>query len=114
MALSTIGAFSTTNAQGLTGVSISPGGGSAQTFTRTRSMLDDGITTKELESEVFEVAVERLLDLWQTRYGDEWVDIDALAAEPFYALVYKRLKAMGRLETHYLTDRARFVCRKPT
>jgi hypothetical protein len=96
------------------GGSISPGGGSAQTFTRTRSMLDDGITTKELESEVFEVAVERLLDLWQTRYGDEWVDIDALSTEPFYALVYKRLKAVGRIETHYLTDRARFVCRKPT
>lgn len=87
---------------------------STQNFARTRSMLDDGITTKELESEVFEVAIERLLDLWQTRYGDEWVDIDALSAEPFYALMYKRLKALGRLETHYLTDRARFVCRKPT
>lgn len=91
-----------------------PGNGiTTQSVVRTRSMLDDGITSTELESEVFEVAVERLLDIWQTRYGDEWIEIDSLSTEPFYALVYKRLKALGRLETHYLTDRARFVCRKP-
>jgi hypothetical protein len=91
-----------------------PGTIQGQSFARKRNAMSDGITSKELESAVFEVAVESLLDLWQTRYGDEWVDIEALEDESFYALVYKRLKALGRVETHYLTDRARFVCRKPT
>ena len=99
--------------QGLTGASIT-GTPQGQSFARKRNVMSDGITSKELESAVFEVAVERLLDLWQTRYGDEWVDIEALEDESFYALVYKRLKSLGRIETHYLTDRARFVCRKPT
>jgi hypothetical protein len=59
-------AIRTANPQGLTGgiTASASASASTQTFTRTRSMLDDGITTKELESEVFEVAVERLLDLW--------------------------------------------------
>lgn len=74
----------------------------------------DSITSKQLDSVVFDTPVQALADLWVARYGDEWIDLDVLLGEEFYALVYKRLKSLGQLETHYLTDRARFVCRKPT
>ncbi len=68
---------------------------------------------EDLESLPFSTPIETLLNLWVARYGNEWVDVKDVLAEEFYGLTYKRLKAMGKLETHYLTNRARFVCRKP-
>ncbi len=67
----------------------------------------------DLESLPFSTPIETLINLWVARYGNEWVDVNDVLAEEFYGLTYKRLKSMGKLETHYLTNRARFVCRKP-
>lgn len=67
----------------------------------------------QLDSDVFNLPVERLIDLWLAKYGNEWIDLVDLHDDNFYGLVYKRLKSLGELEVHYLTDRARYVCRKP-
>ena len=70
-------------------------------------------TSKELEHEAYNVSVESLIDLWVTRYGNEWIDLVDIEGDNFFRLAYRRLKQMGELETHYLTDRARYVCRRP-
>lgn len=70
-------------------------------------------TSKDLEHEAYNVAVDSLIDLWVTRYGNEWVDLSEIEQDEFFRLAYRRLKQMGELETHYLTDRARYVCRRP-
>lgn len=70
-------------------------------------------TSKELEHEAYNVSVDSLIDLWVTRYGNEWTDLSEIESEDFFRLAYRRLKQMGELETHYLTDRARYVCRRP-
>jgi hypothetical protein len=71
------------------------------------------VTQRDLNSDVFSAKVETLLDLWLTRYGHEWVDITDVMDDAFYSLVHKRLRSLGELEVHYLTDRSRFVCRMP-
>lgn len=73
----------------------------------------DRVSMKDLDSEVFKMSVEGLVNIWITRFGNEWIDLVDIEQEPFYALVYKRLRSLGELEQHYLTDRSRFVCRKP-
>lgn len=70
-------------------------------------------TSKDLEHEAYNVAVDSLIDLWVTRYGNEWIDLSEIEQDDFFRLAYRRLKQMGELETHYLTDRARYVCRRP-
>ena len=65
------------------------------------------------EHEAFNTPINTLLDLWLTRYGNEWIDLEDIEKDEFFAIAYKRLKQMGELEQHYLTDRARYVCRKP-
>jgi len=74
----------------------------------------DSVTSADLDSAAFNTSIDTLVNLWVTRYGEEWVDVDKLMDDPFFGAAYKRLKSLGQLETHYLTDRARFVCRKPT
>lgn len=65
------------------------------------------------EHEAFKTPIATLLNLWLTRYGNEWIDLEDIEKDEFFAIAYKRLKQMGELEQHYLTDRARYVCRKP-
>lgn len=65
------------------------------------------------EHEAFNTSIATLLDLWVTRFGNEWIDLEDIENDEFFAIAYKRLKQMGELEQHYLTDRARYVCRKP-
>jgi hypothetical protein len=65
------------------------------------------------EHEAFNAPVATLLNLWLTRFGNEWIDLEDIESDEFFAIAYKRLKQMGELEQHYLTDRARYVCRKP-
>ena len=77
-------------------------------------LTEDLSDTKELASEAFNVPVDRLIDLWTAKFGNEWVDIADIATDAFFSGAYKRLKQLGELETHYLTDRSRYVCRKPT
>lgn len=73
----------------------------------------DRINMADLTSEIFEAKIEDLLNLWVARFGNEWVDLDTLEADQTFTRIYKRLRQTGQLEQHYLTDRARFVCRKP-
>ena len=70
-------------------------------------------TSKDLEHEAYNVSVESLINLWVTRWGNEWADLSEIEQDEFFRLAYRRLKQMGELETHYLTDRARYVCRRP-
>lgn len=72
------------------------------------------IRAMDLEKDVFKIPIDTLLNLWVTRFGNEWVDLEAVIdGDDFFTNAYKRLKQMGLLEQHYLTDRARYVCRKP-
>jgi len=71
------------------------------------------ITEKDLKHAAMETPIYTLLNLWGARYGNDWVDMVEIENDPFFAIAHKRLKQMGQLEQHYLTDRARFVCRKP-
>ena len=75
--------------------------------------VDSALMEKDLEKDVFAVPVDRLLDIWVTRFGNNWVDLVTIEDDEFFGLAYKRLKNLGELEVHYLTDRARYVCRKP-
>jgi hypothetical protein len=54
-----------------------------------------------------------LIDIWECRFGNDWIDLDELADDPFFIGIAVRLRAEGELEAHYLTDRARLMCRKP-
>lgn len=65
------------------------------------------------EHEAFNTPVSVLVDLWVTRFGNEWVDLDIIEEDKFFLIAYKRLRQMAQIEMHYLTDRARYVCRKP-
>jgi hypothetical protein len=70
-------------------------------------------TSMDIEHEAYETPVAMLIDLWVTRFGNEWVDLETIDNDEFFSKACKRLKQMGQLEMHYLTDRARYVCRKP-
>lgn len=70
-------------------------------------------TSMELDHPAYEAPVSVLIDMWVVRFGNDWVDIETVDNDDFFRLAFKRLKVMGELEVHYLTDRARYVCRKP-
>lgn len=70
-------------------------------------------TSKELDHEAYSTSIENLVNLWVTRFGNEWIDLTTIEDDDFFNLAYRRLKQMGELEVHYLTDRARYVCRRP-
>jgi hypothetical protein len=99
------------------GLTIMNNGAAAfsNTITAPGGVISDEVEVnmEDLESLPFSTPIETLLNLWVARYGNEWVDVKDVLDEEFYGLTYKRLKAMGKLETHYLTNKARFVCRKP-
>ena len=76
-------------------------------------MVDSTTTEAELKKDVFNVPVNRLIDLWIARFGNEWANLEDIDNDEFFSLAYKRLKQLGELEVHYLTDRARYVCRVP-
>ena len=40
-------------------------------------------------------------------------EIETVEEDEFFLIAYKRLRQMAQIEMHYLTDRARYVCRKP-
>jgi hypothetical protein len=72
----------------------------------------DKVSQADLDSDVFNTSVESLINLWVTRYGNAWVDIADVMDDSFYGRVFKRLRSLSELEVHYLTDRARYVCRR--
>jgi len=71
------------------------------------------IRLRDLETEVFAIPVYTLTNLWLAKYGNEWVALADLHDDEFFHYAYARLRSLGQLETHFLTDRAKYVCRKP-
>lgn len=72
------------------------------------------VTESEQQNDpVFQAPVAALVDLWVEKYGHAWVDVSEVEKDPFYGRAYARLKSLGALEVHYLTDRSKYVCRKP-
>lgn len=71
------------------------------------------ITEAMLGHDVFGVSVEALVDIWVLRFGHSWVNLEDIERDEFFKMAYVRLKSLGQLEVHYLTDRSRYVCRKP-
>lgn len=74
---------------------------------------EPAFTLRELEMEVFNIPVYTLTNLWLAKYGNEWVALADLHDDEFFHYAYARLRSLGQLETHFLTDRAKYVCRKP-
>ena len=80
---------------------------------RAKRVVDSEITSAMLESEAFKVPIDRLVNLWITRFGHDWVELERIEEDSFFSLAFKRLKQLGEVEVHFLTDRARYVCRMP-
>jgi len=80
---------------------------------RAKRVVESEITSAMLESEAFNVPVNRLIDVWVTRFGNRWIDLETLEGDEFFSNAFKRLKQLGEVEVHFLTDRARYVCRMP-
>lgn len=80
---------------------------------RPLRVSDNDITSEDLKLEVYNAKIEDLVNLWVARFGNEWVDLVDIERENFFMHAYQRLRQLGQLEQHYLTDRSRFVCRKP-
>lgn len=59
------------------------------------------------------MSVDQLVDLWLARFSNDWIDIDLIVGDSFWSVAYHRLKTLGEVEVHYLTDRAQYVCRRP-
>lgn len=60
-----------------------------------------------------DIPTARLIDLWVARWGHDWVDLVEVTEDPFYKDAYDRMRREGELEVHFLTDRAKYVCRNP-
>lgn len=65
------------------------------------------------ENEAYNTSTQTLCDLWLAKWGNEWVDLTAIHDDRFWQVACERLKQLGHVEQHYLTDRATYVCRKP-
>lgn len=64
-------------------------------------------------TQLSDIPTERLIDLWIARWGHDWVDLVDVTEDPFYKDAFIRMKREGELEVHFLTDRAKYVCRNP-
>jgi len=80
---------------------------------RMNHEFDSGITTAMIDSEAFSIPVSRLIDIWITRFGNKWINIEEIEEDEFFSGAFRRLKQLGEVEVHFLTDRARYVCRMP-
>ena len=80
---------------------------------RAKHIVESEITSAMLESEAFNIPVNRLIDVWVARFGNKWIDLETLEGDEFFSSAFKRLKQLGEVEVHFLTDRARYVCRMP-
>jgi hypothetical protein len=80
---------------------------------KVKRVVDSEITSAILESEAFKVSVDDLVNVWIVRFGHDWVALELIEEDAFFSLAFKRLKQLGEVEVHFLTDRARYVCRMP-
>lgn len=69
--------------------------------------------TDPIQESLTTVPSDLLINMWVCRFGNDWVDTQEVAEDDFFQKVGRRLRAEGELEMHYLTDRARLMCRKP-
>ena len=60
-----------------------------------------------------DVPIDVLADLWLVRFGDAWIDQDVINTDDFFYSAFIRLRQKGYIQQHFLTDRAKYVCRKP-
>lgn len=60
-----------------------------------------------------DIPTDRLIDLWVARFGHDWVDLQEIMDDQFFQDAYTRMRREGELEVHFLTDRAKYVCRNP-
>jgi len=60
-----------------------------------------------------DIPTARLIDLWVARWGHDWVDLLEVCEDQFFQDAYTRMRREGELEVHFLTDRAKYVCRNP-
>lgn len=58
------------------------------------------------------VSLDVMHDLWDARWGNDWVPIELVVDDEFFRAAYTAMQEAGEIETHYLTDRARYVCRR--
>jgi len=80
---------------------------------RARLFVSSEITSAMLESEAFNVPIDSLINVWVIRFGHDWVELERIEEDAFFSSAFKRLKQLGEVEVHFLTDRARYVCRMP-
>ena len=80
---------------------------------RARLFVSSEITSAMLESEAFNIPVDSLINVWVIRFGHDWVELERIEEDAFFSSAFKRLKQLGEVEVHFLTDRARYVCRMP-
>jgi hypothetical protein len=80
---------------------------------RAKRVVESEITSAMLESEAFKVSVDDLVNVWIVRFGHDWVELERIEEDAFFRLAFNRLKQLGEVEVHFLTDRARYVCRMP-
>ena len=72
------------------------------------------LNEEDIRKGAFELPVSTMVDLWLARFGNDWVDLAEIEnSDAFFYTVFTRLKQLSELEVHYLTDRARYVCRLP-
>ena len=80
---------------------------------RAKRVVESEVTTAMLESEAFKIPIDRLVNIWIARFGHDWVPMELIEDDAFFKLAFNRLKQLGEVEVHFLTDRARYVCRMP-
>ena len=80
---------------------------------RAKRIVDSEVTNAMLESEAFKVPVDNLVNIWVLRFGHDWVELERIEEDSFFSVAFNRLKQLGEVEVHFLTDRARYVCRMP-
>lgn len=72
------------------------------------------LNEEDIRKGAFELPVSTMVDLWLARFGNDWVDLSEIEnSDAFFYTMFTRLKQLSELEVHYLTDRARYVCRLP-
>ena len=58
------------------------------------------------------VSLDVLHDLWDARWGNDWVPMELINDDAFFQKAYIAMLKAGEIETHFLTDRARYVCKR--
>lgn len=58
------------------------------------------VPVHKLDEGAWDVPISQLVDLWTVRYGSKWVNADEL--DEFYEITAKRLRALHKVESHYV------------